>query len=156
WGTVVTDPFNPARVIAIRGGGYLDVSRDRGARWGGIIWGPEGRNYRAATDIPWLAWTNETFMSEGDMLFDPIVPNRLWFAEGIGVWYTDVQSTSTPPASITFTSQSAGIEQLVANQIVAPPGGKPIVASWDRPVFYVNDPDVYPSTHGPDNQNAIM
>ena len=156
WSTVIADPFDSRRVVAVRVGGYLDISLDRGATWSGIIWGPDHRNYRVATDVPWLAWTNETFMSDGDLLFDPVVPDRLWFAEGIGVWYTDVPKTSTPPTSITFTSQSAGIEQLVANQVIAPPGGKPVLASGDRPAFYVDDPDVFPSTHGPDNEQAIV
>jgi hypothetical protein len=156
WDTVITDPFDPARVIAVRAGGSLDISRDRGATWSGIIWGPDGRDYRVATDIPWLAWTNERWMSVGDMLFDPAAPNRLWFAEGIGVWYTDLPNTPVPPTSIIFTSQSAGIEQLVANQVISPPGGKPVLASLDRPVFYVNNPDEFPSTHGPDNQHAII
>ena len=155
WDTVVTDPSDPARVIAIRQGGYLDISHDRGATWGGIIWGP-GYNRQVANDIPWLAWTKEVYMSTGEMLFDPAKANRLWFAEGIGVWFTDIPDAATTPKTITFTSQSKGIEQLVANQVISPPGGKPVVASWDRPVFYVADRDAFPSTHGPDNQNAIV
>jgi hypothetical protein len=95
-------------------------------------------------------------MSTGDMLFDPLIPNRLWFAEGIGVWRANIPDEAASPKSVTFVSQSKGIEQLVANQILAPPSGKPLVASWDRPVFYIDDPNSYPSTHGPDNNNAIV
>lgn len=156
WSTVITDPFDSARVIAIREGGYLDISRDRGATWSGIIWGPNGTNARIAADIPWLAWTNERYMSVGEMLFDPAKRDRIWFAEGIGVWYTDLPNTKTPSREIVFHSQSAGIEQLVANQVLAPPGGKPILASWDRPIFSIDNPDVFPSRHGPDNQNGIV
>jgi photosystem II stability/assembly factor-like uncharacterized protein len=155
WDTVVTDPSDPAHVIAIRQGGYLDISHDRGAKWGGIIWGP-GYNPRIANDIPWLAWTNETYMTTGEMLFDPVKLGRIWSAEGIGVWFTDIPDVPATPRSITFTSQSKGIEQLVANEVISPPDGKPVVASWDRPVFYVADRDAFPSTHGPDNQHAIV
>src|SRR5262245_21867742 len=153
WTTVVTDPFDPARVVAIRAGGYLDISQDRGATWSGIIWGPEGRNGRVAKDIPWLAWSKEDFMSEGDLMFDPTTPNRLWFAEGIGFWHADIRGT---PEAVVFTSQSAGIEQLVANWVIHPPGGRPVVASWDRPVFFVSNPDAFPATHGPDNAQALL
>jgi hypothetical protein len=153
WDTVLVDPFDASRVVAVRDGGYLDISGDRGATWSGILWGP-GHNILVAPDIPWLGWTAETYMSTGDMLFDPVTAGRVWFAEGIGVWYTDLPAT--PPSAITFTSQSAGIEQLVANEIVAPPGGQPVVASWDRPVFYIADPEVFPATHGPDRENAIV
>jgi hypothetical protein len=156
WDTVVTDPFDANHVIAVRSGGYLDISHDKGATWGGIIWGPAGRNYRVAQDVPWLAWTKEIFMSVGDMLLDPIKPSRLWFAEGIGVWYSDLPDTAVSPQSISFASLSAGIEQLVANQILAPPGGKPLLASWDRAVFYIDNPDVYPASHGPTGDDPIV
>src|SRR5262249_14334270 len=71
---------------------------------------------------------------------------KLGLAEGIGVGFTtDIEhSTSTPSIC-----QSLGIEPLVATSLVAPPGGKPVLASWDRALFTVNDPDVFPSTHGP-------
>jgi hypothetical protein len=44
----------------------------------------------------------------------------------------------------------------VANSIAAPPGGRPVVASWDRPLFYSADSDVFPSQHGPNNAHAIV
>ena len=156
WQTVVVDPFDPARIIAIREGGYLDISHDRGATWDGKIWGPSGRNNRDGGGIGWLAWTNEEYMSVGEMMMDPVKAGRLWFAEGIGVWFTDLPADPNSPPGITFTAQSQGIEQLVATNIVAPPGGKPVVAAWDRPVFHVANPDAYPETHGPDNAKAIM
>jgi len=156
WNTVIIDPFDPARVVAVREGGYIDISHDRGATWSGIIWGGGGANIRVATDIPWLAWTNERYMSVGDMLFDPAKRDRIWFAEGIGVWYSDLPNTKATPNAVTFSSQSSGIEQLVANKVLAPPGGSPLLASWDRPVFYIDAPDSFPDKHGPDNQKSIL
>lgn len=156
WQTVVVDPADAARLIAVREGGYLNISHDRGASWDGIIWGPTGKNVRAGGGIAWHAWTNEGYMSVGDMEMDPVTLGRLWFAEGIGFWFTDLPPGPGSPPAITFTGQSQGIEQLVATNILAPPGGKPIVASWDRPVFRIDDPEVYPETHGPDNANAII
>ena len=157
WHTIAVDPSNPARLIVGSDGGYLSQSLDRGATWSGTIWGSSAHpQTRVATDVPWLAWTNESYMSNGNMIFDPSASNKLFFSEGIGVWYTNVSTTQTWDMGIVWNSQSAGIEQLVANEIVSPPNGKPVVASWDRPVFYVNDPDIYPSTHGPDNKNAIV
>lgn len=149
WHSVMVDPFNPARVIAATDGGALNQSQDRGASWSGMVWTVN----RQATDIPWLAWTNENYMSNGDIRFDPTTPNTLWFAEGIGVWTTTVSTSLT---SITWSSQSVGIEQLVANAIAAPPGGQPVVASWDRPLFYSANPDVFPAQHGPNNANSIV
>jgi hypothetical protein len=95
-------------------------------------------------------------MTEGDMLFDPIVRNKLWFAEGIGVWHGTVQMNNQWSDGITWNSQNTGIEQLVAYTIISPPGGSILVGSGDRPVFYIDDPDRYPTNHGPDNENAII
>ena len=88
------------------------------------------------------------------MMFDPSASDTLYFSEGIGVWRT------TPPTngntSLTWTSQTLGIEQLVSNSIIAPVGNHPFYTAWDRPVFSITDPDVYPSTHGPSNTYSII
>jgi hypothetical protein len=91
------------------------------------------------------------------MMLDPADPTKLWFAEGISVWTTTVVWPSIG-STLTWTSKSVGIENLVANHIIVPPGGKPLVASWDRPVFRVDNPEVYPSVHGisPPGGTAIM
>ena len=49
---------------------------------------------------------------------------------------------------------SAGIENLVANEVLVAPGGKPVLASWDRPFFYISDLNAYPSTYGPVNSTT--
>jgi hypothetical protein len=158
WHSVAVDPANPARIILGDDGGYLSQSLDRGATWPqGVIWGSSAHPVtRVATDIPWLAWTNEAYMSSGNMIFDPTASNKLYFSEGIGVWYTSIATNQSWDVGPSWYSQSLGIEQLVANKVISPPGGKPVVASWDRPVFHIDNPDVYPSTHGPDNQNSIV
>ena len=90
---------------------------------------------RRATDVPWLAFANEAYMSSGDIRFDPLVRNKLWFTEGIGVWYT------TDPANTTqtvWTSRAEGIEQLVARDVAVPPGSPNVItAGMDRSVFVV-------------------
>lgn len=150
WATVAIDPHEPRRIVAAKQGGSIYLSVDRGGNWTELT--PKGPR-RTASDVPWLAWTNENYMSVGDLLFDPVRVDTLWFAEGIGVWQARIESDGSP---LTFVSQTAGIEQLVANQIIVPPGGKPVLASWDRPIFYLNEPGRYPSTHGPDNERAIV
>lgn len=151
WWSVAVDPANSARAVLSGAGGEIDITTDHGSTWSGINY--NGR--RVATDIPWLAWTKEIFMTNGNTVFDPSDSNKLYFAEGIGVWY------SSPPESLRTTfnwnSQSAGIEQLVANGITSPWGAssKPLVYGWDRPVFRVDNPGVYPASHGPNRDDAI-
>jgi hypothetical protein len=142
WHTVLADPNDAQHIVAGSDGGYLVESHDRGATWSNIYWTVT----RTANDIPWLAWTDEQYMSNGAMRFDPTQAGKIWFAEGIGVWTTQVTAGMT---SVNWTSVSLGIEQLVANSISAPPGGNPVLASWDRALFTVTNPDVYPSQHWP-------
>jgi hypothetical protein len=155
--SVAPDPLAANRVVVCDNGGRLNISIDHGATWPhGYHPGTfaTGGHYRTATDIPWLAWTNEQFMSASMIRFDPSRANVLTFSEGIGFW------TVSPPNNTArawaWNSQNAGIEQLVSNYVCSPPGNDPIVAAWDRPIFRVDDKSVYPSTHGPNNTFAIQ
>ena len=150
WTSVVTDPFDPAHVVAVQEGGGLTDSVDRGGHWQTRYGGAT----RTADDVPWLAWTNESWMSVGDLYFDPLVPKRLWFAEGIGVWSADLPPDAATP--VAWHSRNAGIEQLVANAVLSVPGGAPLAAAWDRPVFRLPTPDAYPTEHGPNRDHAIV
>jgi hypothetical protein len=154
--SVAPDPLNANRIAVCDGGGRLNISSDQGATWSGYHPGTfaAGGRYRTATDIPWLAWTNEASMSASMIRFDPSRTNVLTFSEGIGFW------TASPPNDTAqawaWNSQNVGIEQLVANYVCSPPGNRPIVAAWDRPIFRVDDKDIFPSTHGPNNTFAIQ
>jgi hypothetical protein len=143
---VSTFATDVAKVYCVNNGGSIYVSTSRGDTWSSTK-----KAARVATDVPWLANCNESFMSVGDITMDTVVRDKLWFSEGIGVWYSTSQSGST----VTWTSQSAGIEELVINQIISPPGGVPVIACWDRPVFRITNPDVYQSHHGPDESVNI-
>jgi hypothetical protein len=148
--SVAPDPANSNRIAVCDGRGWLNISTDHGATW------PYGYNpgRRTATDIPWLAWTNEIYMSVAMIRFDPSRTNVLTFSEGIGYW--TASPTDNTRQTWAWKSQNLGIEQLVANCVCSPPGGNPILAAWDRPVFRVEDRDVYPSRHGPNNTYAIQ
>jgi hypothetical protein len=138
---VAIDPFDPSHIMAQTPAGNLEESFNAGATWSGIHW----NNQLSATDIPWLAVSGQ-YMSIGGLVFDPSVPDKLWTSSGVGVWHTSLPDHSTWTTPIVWNSQSIGIEQLGANDIVVAPGGQPVVASWDRALFYVADPDSYPST----------
>jgi hypothetical protein len=155
--SVAPDPFDPKRIAVCDGGGRLNISTDHGATWPyGYHPGTfaTGNSYRKATDIPWLAWTNEQSMNAAMMRFDPGRPNLLTLSEGIGFFVASPPNDTSGAWS--WNSQSAGIEQLVANYVCSAPGNKPVLAAWDRPVFRVEDKDVYPSTHGPNNTFTIQ
>lgn len=151
--SITADPKNPQRIVLGCADGTLAQSLDGGATWGE----PFLSVLRRAADIPWLQWTKEDWMSNGDIRFHPTQQNRLVFAQGIGFWMTDLLPTANPQAdSVIWQSQSKGIEQLVANQIVSTPGANPVLAAWDRPLWYIADADDFPDRHGPDNRVAIL
>jgi hypothetical protein len=146
--SVAVDPMNASHIVIGQANGSLVYSINGGSSW---TKPSEYNETRLATDVPWLANTNESYMSEGNIVFDPAQSSVLYFAEGIGVWYTTNSLTIKP----TWVSQSAGIEQLVAIWIISPPSGDPIVTAMDRPAFLISSPtQTYPSHHGIDDNAA--
>ena len=147
---VAINPLNPSEIVTITGGGALDISYDGGATWSGDNWAEQfslsGRSLAGRC----RRWNMNEYMAVGGIQFNPLVPNQLIVSDGIGVWNTTVPTANfawnTP---VTWNDQSAGIEQLVAWQIVTPPGGNPVLASMDRAFFQITDPTSYPSTYGP-------
>ena len=148
YNSIAVDPSNPKHLIIGQANGGLVYSVDGGSSWENPN---EYHETRSATDVPWLARTKEDYMSEGNIVFDPAQSNVLYFAEGIGLWYTNDPLTTRPA----WVSQSAAIEQLVGNWIISPPQGRPILTAMDRPAFEVDSPaQQYPSNHSIDNNRA--
>jgi photosystem II stability/assembly factor-like uncharacterized protein len=133
--SVISDSRKPEQVLAINGAGRLDRSLDGGQTW--------TETQRTVTDnpndVPWIPAMKEGYFSNAQMIFDPQNVNRIWLAQGTGVWYSDTDSSNT----INWQIQSRGIEQLVSNDVVAPPGGPVITASWDFGIFAHDNLDVY-------------
>lgn len=147
WHGLAADPRTPGLVAAMASGGRTAVSRDFGSTWRVLA-----RTQDSTGDVSWLSWAlngGTNWMSVGEIAFDPVRAGRLWLAEGTGVWYADIEPSS---ATVAWRSQSRGIEQLVPTGVVAAPGGKPLMSSWDRPLFRSEDPEVYPSGYGPVNR----
>ncbi len=122
WHSIAVDPRDPRHVVLGMAAGNIVASSD-----GGITWGAFFKNSpdRVATDVPWLAWAAEPWMSNGNMMFDPVLPNRLYFAQGIGVWHTKPPIDDTKPK---WSSQTRGIDELIVNDLTVPQGGKPVFA----------------------------
>jgi hypothetical protein len=150
---VAIDPFNPEHIVITNPGGSPNESFNGGLTWPGF-----DLDSLVSTDIPWLAETG--YMSIGGLEFDPNVPGKLWTSGGVGVWYATSLPAINPgngawTAASVWYDQSVGIEQLVANAILVAPGGDPIVASWDRGFFTIDNANAYPSTYGPVNGSFV-
>jgi hypothetical protein len=162
WSTIACNPNNKSQIVLGSDGAYLAQSSDGGATWidnGGGGHPTLFNRTRTGGPVPWHGWTNENYMSNGEMAFDPQNshgPGTLFFAEGIGAWWTNMLTTDSLNKTVAWTGMSAGIEQLVTNQVVKLIGGGLVVAVADRATFVI-DPSmtVYPSVHGPDASVAI-
>jgi hypothetical protein len=132
---VAVNPADPSNIVCVSGSGNLNVSTNGGLSWSGSL-----SFTQMAKDVPWLGWASDGYMSAGDAIFDASLPPRLVFGAGIGVWVT---TPPTSPKSYVWTSQTAGIEQLVTNDGIAPTG-IPVVGVVDRATFKLSDPDNYP------------
>jgi|GEM_PF-3402712 len=74
----------------------------------------------------------------GDIRWDDD-SDRLWIAEGIGVWYADLpDEPSNDELQVKWAGD--GIEELVTGNIISPPGGKVLSTAYDFHGF-VHDPD---------------
>ncbi|MBB3360029.1 MULTISPECIES: sialidase family protein [unclassified Novosphingobium] len=123
YAAVAVDPRSDRIVVSdISGSGY--VSEDAGANWATL----SASAKVGQGDPPWLKIANGSFFSTGDLLFDPVRPNRIWVAEGMGVFYADLQPGTT---NLEWVSQTRGIEELVANDITQAPGHAPLFSGWD-------------------------
>ena len=126
---VAVDPADPDHVFVGDGGirdGFLWRSRDGGTTWDTLDVA------LASPDAPWPLKTDlESYMSSGELAFDPARPGTLWFAEGMGVWRSD----DLDDGEVTWTFTSNGIEELVSNDAVKPAGFPLLTAHWDRNVF---------------------
>jgi hypothetical protein len=138
-GTIAVDPFNQAHIVVATPGGSLSESMDGGRTWTG--WNI-GNKLVSDKDIPWLQ-DSGLYMSTGQLLFDPLVQGKLWQSSGVGVWNTQLTEKLTWTTPVVWTSHSAGIEQLVANEVIAAPGIDPLFANWDRPLFSMSNLDSF-------------
>ncbi|GCE31673.1 carbohydrate-binding protein [Dictyobacter alpinus] len=136
---IAVDPHNPQRVIAGAGGisnGNIWRTTDGGSTWTAL-------NISVSSQaIPWITQTDEVnFMSSAELAFDPLVPDKLWFPQGTGVWYSSDNSGPT----INWNFYSQGIEETVSTDLIAPPGGATISTIYDRQGFYHENVDAYPA-----------
>jgi photosystem II stability/assembly factor-like uncharacterized protein len=143
--TITVSPGDSNFVIAFSFGGRPYRSYDGGNSWD--QWDSLRAKLGFGADIPWFDTVSKDWISVSNIIFDPIVPNRLWLGEGTGAWRTSDLFDN----EIEWKSISKGIEELVSNDVVAPAGGKVVTAHWDWGSFYHDNVDAYPtmqSTYG--------
>ena len=157
---VAVNPSNPNEIVAVAASGYLNISYNAGSTWTGLMW---SSNEVTSADIPWLADAQQVdggtanYLSLGGAAFNPANPSQMILTGGTGVWTTTQVPTSgaTQNTTVTWTDQTVGIENVCSQEILVPPGGDPILVQYDRPFFVITNPNAYPSTYGPVDQDTI-
>ncbi len=149
-GRIAVDPGNPERLFVT---GYdLQIARSND---GGQSWTDLG-NYASIRSVDGIQWINDRVThptAHGAIFFDPSVSTaagggRLWAPQGNdGTMYADLNdAVQTGPAhGLDWKAQSRGIEQLVGQNIVIPPGGGnvAVVAAEDEPTFFISNPRLF-------------
>jgi len=135
---IAASSYDGSFALSTNGGGAFTASSDN----------PQGSSGSPA----WFANANQDqgFLPQPDyniqdMTFD--TSGNLRIAAGIGVWKIASASVSV---TASWQADSVGIEQLVNNHVDTPPGSSPVVVSWDRAVFLVQNPDTFPAHYFPD------
>lgn len=156
---IAINPFNQSELVVTNFNGQVSISYNGGTTWSGI----NTNTALVSTDIPWLKAANLNagigpafYLSAGGLQFSPITNGLLYQSAGTGMWQMNVPAGATSGTALTWTDFSVGIENLVANAILVPTGGTPILANWDRPFFDIASVGTYSSTYGPVNSLTIQ
>jgi hypothetical protein len=129
YGPIAVDPRDPNRVVLGETGvrtGSAWHSTDGGSSW------TAPTVDTTCPEIEWLDDVGPAWLGSGALRFDPLVPDQMWFAEGFAVW----QLQDPFADDWLFRCRTEGIEELVMNSVVVPPGGHPTTASWDRALIH--------------------
>jgi len=143
---LAVDPFNPNRLV-LQSEGFTETRVSLNAESENPTFSSIGVTH-AEESITWMGWIDYTWFVQGECMFDPNTPDKLWKANGVGTWADD----NFDNTEINWVERSNGQEHLVANDIKALPDGKAIAVYWDRPVFHHEDLDEYPAVHQPTNR----
>jgi hypothetical protein len=144
---IVPSKFNAGTIIAVHDGGGLQLSNNNGTAWGGAV----TTATTVSSDIPWLA-VNNSFIAVDAAVMDPVTDGLIWFGSGIGPMYVQLTGSGASlsiPSPIQFTTKCQGVQELVNQMIISPPGGDIYTVNQDRPLFKISNPDSYPTTYYP-------
>ena len=108
-------------------------------------WLDAGKSWKSIGGAQWakrkgeVAWTRGLGgMYPAEMMFDPVAPAKLWFAQGVGV--ASAGAVGTP---YQLSDWSAGIEELCAVHAITVPGGKTFLSAWDKSFWRIDDYTTY-------------
>lgn len=147
YAAIAVNPANSDIYLFDEGGQAFRSSDD------GLSWTSLSHSSAAGTNDPsWLRVSNQSYFATGQVNFDPTITHRLWVAAGTGVYYADLMPGTR---EIRWISQTRGIEELVANDVIQPVGRPPLFAAWDFGIHVKPDLNIFSNTYGPKERVLI-
>jgi hypothetical protein len=150
--SLAIDPTNPSHLLVMASNnGYFETF-DAGSTWQGQIFVACNLN---AADIPYLGVLYQNLLTFGRWnnitvapfwcVIDPTNTSLMWASANQSVVNTTLP-LQTSPTLQTFNDAGAGIEELVNNMVLVPPGYAPLVCSQDIGILRTTNPNQYPIT----------
>lgn len=128
---VAVDPFDEDHIVACNENGGFKQTFNGGDTWTGY------NKIRGDGEIAWISNRSKP-MYPAHLMFDPVIPNKLWIAEGIGVNWSNPPLNGEDETWV-FHDYSRGNEELVPNSAFSSPGNPPILCCWDKPFWRIED-----------------
>jgi hypothetical protein len=155
---VAINPFNNSQIVGVdNSGSQMNFSSNGGSTWSGINFNTS----LVSTDIPWLGPTSTSggsgtafYLTMGNAAFSPITNGKMIGSSGVGMWSMNVPTNPTSVTALTWNDFTVGIENMVASEVIVPPGQNPVLAVKDRSVFFIT-PGTYPSYYLPVTDKSI-
>jgi photosystem II stability/assembly factor-like uncharacterized protein len=147
YATLAVDPDNSDVYLFDEGGKALRSS-DEGNSWVSL----SHQSSAGSKDPQWLHVANQSYFATGRARFDPVIAHRLWVGAGTGAYYADLKPGAR---EIRWISQTRGIEELVANDVLQTTGRPPLFAAWDFGIHVKPDLNAFSRTYGPKERVLI-
>lgn len=148
-------------VLTIDSSGQISASLNNGGAWtfAGTI--------TAGSTAPQALWLGTAQQTSGVLSLNVNAgaidsSGKMWLAGGISLWTSQEPITGCPSSCAITTSgvpwaaNSVGIEQLVVNLVVSPPGNSPLVGVWDKGTLLSANPDAFATVQYPQNSVPIV
>jgi hypothetical protein len=145
------------QLIVIDNSGQIAATVNNGDTWTVIAIA----NITASSTSPQAGWLNLAQvlssgiinMEVGAAAADP--SGNIFIASGIGVFHTsDPIVSGSVQTSANYAADTIGVNQLVVNQIVSPPGSGPSLILWDRGSMPIPNPDIFAPAQFPNKNNS--
>lgn len=128
---VAVDPFDENHIVTTdENGSSFRQSLDGGATFIGHP------RIRGDGETAWLSNRSKPIYP-AEIGFDPVVPGKLWMAEGVGFAWAAMPKVQGE--TIVWHDFSNGNAELAPTRVVSIPGSPPIMCFWDKPFWRLDD-----------------